>query len=344
MESPYRQNSRRIDLKQFRAFRIHGQEDRHRAGIETVSLDDLDNGEVLIRTHYSSINYKDALAGTGKGKILRRFPLTGGVDCAGEIAQSKAQGFREGDPVLITGYGLSEVRNGGYAEYLQVPAELVVPLPEGLTLFQSMALGSAGFTAALALYRIEHNGQTPDRGAVVVTGASGGVGSIAVALLAKLGYSVIAVSGKQEQHPFLKRLGAAETLAPSELPTTNRPLGKALWGAAIDNVGGDVLAELTRHIKPWGNIASIGLAAGSELHTTVMPFILRGISLLGIDSVNCPYDLRTQLWRRLATDLRPEHLDAIVNRVIRLEDLPAMFAQMLERKIHGRIVVETQPG
>lgn len=328
-------------MKTFRAFRIHNEDGQHRAGIEKVSLDEPGDGEVLIRTRYSNVNYKDALAGTGKGKILRRFPLTGGVDSGGEVVQSNAPGVAEGDQVLVTGFGMSAVHDGGYAEYLQAPAEWVAPLPEGLTLFEAIALGTAGLTVALSLHRMEINGQTPEMGPIIVTGASGGVGSLAVDILTSKGYSVVAVSGKPAQQAFLKRLGAAEVLRRDELPTGTRPLEKGLWGGAIDNVGGQMLATLTRHIKPGGNIASIGLAGGIEFTTTVMPFIIRAVNLLGINSVDIPSPLRGELWARLASDMKPPHLEDIVEGVIPLEGLADVFEQMMQGKTHGRILVKT---
>jgi NADPH2:quinone reductase len=296
---------------------------------------------VLIRTRFSSVNFKDALAGTGKGKILRRFPLVGGVDSAGEIARSLDPRFREGDPVVVTGYGVGVTQDGGYAEWLRVPADWVVPLPDGLDPRAAMIIGTAGFTAALAIHRMETNGQRPELGPVVVTGASGGVGCLAVDILSRLGYEVAAVSGKPEQQPLLRELGATQILGREELPGGDRPLENAVWGGAIDNVGGEMLARLTRTLRPWGNIASIGLAGGHDLHTTVMPFILRGVSLLGIDSVDCPYPLRQTLWQRLATDWRPPHLEQILSEEVGLEGLPEVFDRLLGGRIRGRILVRT---
>ncbi len=329
-------------MPRYRAFRIHEQDGAHSAGIEDLQQSEPDAGELLIQTLYSSINYKDALAGTGKGKILRQFPLTGGIDSCGRVTQSRDPRFREGDEVIVTSYGLSVTHDGGYAQQLKVPADWAVPLPDGLTPFEAMALGTAGFTAALALHRMEQNGQTPEAGPIVVTGASGGVGSIAVNMLKGRAYEVAAVSGKPELEGFLRDLGAGQVLGRDELPLGERPLEKGVWGGAIDNVGGHILAGLTRSIKPWGNIASIGLAAGIELNTTVMPFIIRGVSLLGIDSANCPAGLRHTLWQRLASDLRPPDLERIVDRTLGLEELVPAFREMLEGKTHGRIVVDTQ--
>jgi NADPH2:quinone reductase len=329
-------------MTSYHAFRIHDEPDGHRAGIEQLPVPEPGEGEVLIETRYSSINYKDALAGTGRGKILRRFPLTGGIDSSGVITASRDSRYREGDPVLVTGYGLSHTDDGGYAEYLKVPADWVVPLPDGLTLFEAMVLGTAGFTAALALHRMEANGQTPELGPVVVTGASGGVGCIAVNLLSARGYEVAAVSGKPDQHAFLKELGATQVLGRNELPLGERPLEKGLWGGAVDNVGGRILAGLTRTIHPGGNIASIGLAAGIELNTTVMPFIIRGIGLLGINSVDVPYSLRQRLWQELAGEHKPPALAKIVFGTVGLGELPPAFERLLGGAVHGRLVVDTQ--
>lgn len=322
----------------FRAFRIH--DDKGKAGIEQLSLDDLSPGEVVIKTAYSDINFKDALAATGKGKILRKFPLNGGVDVSGTVASSKDMRVREGDAVLVTGHGLSETHDGGYAEYVRVPADWVVPLPEGMTLFDAMAFGTAGFTAGLAIHQMEHNGQTPARGPIVVTGATGGVGSLAIDMLAKLGYQVAALTGKTDAHDYLKEIGASEILDRKTLEMGKRPLEKAAWGGVIDNVGGDILAWLTRTVVPLGNIAAIGLAASAELHTTVMPFILRGVNLLGINSSHCPRELRLHIWKRLASDMRPRHLDKIVSRTVTLDTMGPVFDDLIGGTVTGRAVVK----
>ena len=327
-------------MESFRALRIHQDQGVSRACLETLRLSDLSPGSVLIRSHYSSVNYKDALAVTGKGKILRRFPLVGGVDVAGTVEASDDPRFHLGDKVLVTGYGLSQDHDGGYAEYVRVPADWVVPVPEGLSLADAMALGTAGFTAALAIQRMEDNGQQPDQGAIVVTGATGGVGTLAIDLLAGSGYQVVAVTGKREAVKDLEALGARQVLLRHELEMGKQPLEKAQWGGAIDNVGGEILTWLTRTVSLWGNIASIGLAGGGELHTTVMPFILRGVSLLGISSANCPMPLRRRIWQRLATDLRPKHLDRIVTATVSLDDVRAVSEQMLAGRHRGRTVVK----
>ena len=300
-------------------------------------------GEVRIRTMFSSVNYKDALAATGAGKIMKNLPLVGGVDVAGVIDASHDARFAPGDAVLVTGYGLGVEVDGGFAEFVRVPADWVVPLPSGpeatLTAYQAMALGTAGFTAALAVMRMEQMGLTPASGPVLVTGASGGVGSLAVDMLAGRGYEVIAVSGKPEQAETLRQLGAREVLDRHTLQLGTRPLEKAQWAGAVDTVGGELLAGLTRHMAYRGVIAACGLAGGTDLHTTVMPFILRGVSLLGIDSVACPMPERRQVWHRLATDLRPRHLETGIARRISLDDLSALFPRFLAGTVTGRTVV-----
>jgi len=321
----------------FRAYRLR--EDGNGGELTTLSLDDLNAGDVTIRAEYSSVNYKDALAGTGRGKIARHLPLVGGIDVAGTVVESSAGTFSAGDPVLVTGCGLSEDHDGGYAEYVRVPADFVIPLPADLDAFTAMTLGTAGFTAALALQRLEENGLTPDAGPIVVTGATGGVGSIAVDLLAGQGYEVVAVSGKPDAEAWLKELGAARVIDRDALTTKGRPLEKAAWGGAVDNVGGAMLGELLRTTAPWGSIASIGLAGGHELDTTVMPFILRGVSLLGITSANCPRDRRERGWARLGSDWKPHHLDAIRAGTVGLDGIGDVFERMLAGETRGRTVV-----
>jgi acrylyl-CoA reductase (NADPH) len=326
------------DMDSFKAFRIHN-DPKHRAGIETISRSDLNPGEVTVQTEWSSVNYKDALAGTGKGKILRQHPLVGGIDIAGTVIESTDRRFAEGDPVLVTGCDLSEARDGGYAEIQQLEANWVVPLPPGLSLRESMGLGTAGFTAALSLYRMQANGQTPEMGPIVITGASGGVGTLAVDIFTRAGYEVHVITGKLDQFQMLQDLGARQCISRHDLYWGQRPLEKTLWAGALDTVGGEMLNGLTRVIKPWGNIASCGLAGGVELHSTVMPFIIRGISLIGINSSGCAYDLRQQLWQRLATDWKPVQLDSIITREVQLEHLDDVFSDMLAGKSLGRTVV-----
>ncbi|ODS62405.1 MAG: quinone oxidoreductase [Arenimonas sp. SCN 70-307] len=322
----------------FHAFRIHS-DGGHRAGIEPVSIDDLAPGEVVIRAEWSSVNYKDALAGTGEGKILRRYPLVGGIDVAGHVVASTDPRFREGDPVLCTGSGLSETRDGGYSEYVRLPAEWTIPLPAGLGLREAMVLGTAGFTAGLSLLRMEANGQTPALGPVVVTGATGGVSMLAIDILTRAGYEAHAITGKTDQRGFLERLGARKVIGRGEMQWGQRPLETAIWGGAIDSVGGETLAALTRVIQPYGNIAACGLAGGHELQTTVMPFIIRGVSILGIASAGTARAQREQVWERLAGPWKPAHLDAICTREVALDELPGVFPTMLAGGSFGRTVV-----
>jgi NADPH2:quinone reductase len=324
----------------FTAYRIHQKDGRISAGFEQLSLDDLTEGDVLIKASYSGVNYKDALAATGKGKILRRFPLNGGIDVAGEVVLSADRRYQEGDKVLITGCGLGEEYDGGYAEYVRAQGDWVIPLPSGITEQSAMALGTAGFTAALAIHRLEENGQRPDGGLIVVTGAIGGVGSLAVNMLAGRGYDVVAVTGKRDAREYLTGLGAKTILLRQDIDYGQRPLDKARWAGAIDSAGGDMLAWLTRTVNWWGNIASIGLAGGHELNTTVMPFILRGVSLLGINSVATPRALRLKVWERAATDLNPTKLDAIATETIVFERLPETFHALLDNRHTGRTVVK----
>ncbi|NUS39326.1 MAG: YhdH/YhfP family quinone oxidoreductase, partial [Lysobacter sp.] len=281
----------------FRAFRIHD-DAGYRSGIEDVSLGDLSPGELVIRTAYSSVNFKDALAGTGEGRILRRFPLVGGIDVAGHVVASTDARFREGDAVLVTGCGLSETRDGGYAEYARLQAEWAIALPTGLSLREAMILGTAGFTAALALFRMLENRQKPELGPLCVTGATGGVGMLALDIFSRAGFAVHAVSGKAQHAEFLRALGAAEVLGRDALATT-RPMESARFGGGLDNVGGPMLASLLAQTAPYGNVASAGLAATSDLPMTVMPFIIRGVSLLGVASAGTARAIREELWRRL---------------------------------------------
>jgi acrylyl-CoA reductase (NADPH) len=326
--------------KSFRAYRVHQDGENTRGRLETLNWDDLTPNEVMIEGHFSSVNFKDALAGTGKGKIMRRYPCTAGIDMAGTVVSAKAGGFQKGDPVLVTGCGIGEAVDGGYAEFLSVPAASVVPLPKGLTLEESMIIGTAGFSAALALYRLEQNGQTPQKGPVVISGASGGVGSIATDILASQGYEVWAVSGKESARDFLKELGARKVLAPQQLELGHRPLETVRFAGAIDNVGGDFLAGILRHIELWGNVAAVGLAADHEFKATVMPFILRGVSLLGVSSNNTPRELRLELWKRLAGLWKPKHLRRIHAKTITLDQLDDAFAALMDRKAIGRVVVD----
>lgn len=329
---------------QFNAYRIHNDAQGYRSGIEAVAIEDLSAGEVTIRTEWSSVNYKDALAGTGKGRILRSYPLVGGIDVAGHVVQSRDSRYREGDPVLVTGCGLSETRDGGYAEYLRLEADHVVPLPAGLSLREAMALGTAGFTAALSLYRMEQNGQVPAMGPILVTGATGGVGMLAIAILTKAGFDAHALTGKFDQLDALTALGASSVIDRKTLVYGQRPLENAVWAGAIDSAGGDTLAWLTRVIQPYGNIASCGLAGGEKLATTVMPFILRGVSLLGIASAGTAYGIRREIWQHMAGPWKPDHLDRIITREVRLTELADVFGTILEGGSFGRTLVRVAGG
>jgi NADPH2:quinone reductase len=326
-------------MSEFRAFRIDEADGGIQAGFTELTLDDLSDGEVVIQVSHSTINYKDALAATGKGRILRRFPLVGGIDLAGTVVDSKVSTFAKGDAVLVNGFGLSETRDGGYAEYARVPADAVVPVPEGLTPAQTMQMGTAGFTAALAIHRMEQNDQRPEKGPILVTGATGGVGSLAIDMLAGRGYEVVALTGKSEQADYLESIGATDVLVRSEVEFGKRPMEKARWGGAIDNLGGEALTWLTRTVGYGGNIASIGLAASHELNTTVMPFILRAVCLLGINSVETPRDLRLAVWERIGSDLKPQHLDEIAGSTIDFDELPNAFQDFIDGKITGRTLV-----
>ncbi len=326
-------------MQAFKAYRIHNDDGKISARFESISVDDLTEGDVVIRSAFSDVNYKDALAATGTGKILRKYPLVGGIDVSGRVETSASDRFKPGDPVVVCGCELSEIRDGGYAEYVRVPADCAVAIPDGLSEFDAMAIGTAGFTAALAVQRMENNGQTPEHGPILVTGATGGVGSIAIDILSGAGYDVVAYTGKKSAEEYLIGLGASRVLLREETDLGKRPLERAEWGGAVDNLGGDVLTWLTRSTKPFGNIASIGLAASHELNTTVMPFILRGVSLLGINSVLCSASMRQSAWQRLGSDLRPRYLDRIVTQRVAFADLPGVFDDYIHGKVTGRTVV-----
>ena len=324
----------------FRAYRIDEQDGNVVAEFRQLVLDDLTEGNVVVRVSHSTINYKDALAATGKGRILRRYPLNGGIDLAGVVVSSEDVEFQPGTAVLVNGCGLSETVDGGYSEYARVDSKSLVPIPEGMTAAEAMQIGTAGYTAALAIHRMEQNGQAQDQGPIVVTGATGGVGSIAIDMLAGRGYEVVALTGKATEEAYLRKIGAAKVLLRDELDLGKRPMEKAEWAGAIDNLGGDYLTWLTRTMCYGGNIASIGLAASPALNTTVLPFILRAVCLLGINSVETPWDLRRAVWRRIGGDLRPKHLDTIGHQSISFDELPAAFQAYIDGTVTGRIVVE----
>ena len=327
-------------MNTFKAFRIHENAGKISARFEDLTLEALTPGEVVIEVSYSGINYKDALAATGAGRILRRYPLVGGIDLAGVVRESQDTRYRTGDSVLVTGSGLSENLDGGYTQVARVPGEAVIPMPPGLDAFRAMALGTAGFTAALAIHRMEKNGQAPERGPIVVTGATGGVGSIAIDMLAARGYEVIAVSGKKDAADYLLSLGARTVVPRAEFQLGSRPLEPGRYAGAIDSVGGDMLAGLTRQMDFWGNIASVGMAGGVELETTVMPFILRGVNLLGVNSSATRRAERLEVWQRIASDLTPRHLARIAQRTLAFDQLPTAFQAHLDGKVTGRTVVK----
>jgi putative YhdH/YhfP family quinone oxidoreductase len=322
-----------------KAYRIFNENNGIAGRVSDVPVADIGHGEVLFKTAYSSVNFKDALAATGVGgKIIRNYPLIGGIDAAGTVLSSSDARFKVGDEIICTSYDMGVAHDGGFAEVCRVPADWVVPLPKGLTLFDAMALGTAGYTAGLAVELLELNGLAPNNGRVLVNGATGGVASLAIDMLAALGYSVTAATGKAAEHEFLRKLGAAEILDRATIDFGTRPLEKPLWAAAFDSVGGDQLAWLTRTMQPQGLIASFGNAGGIELKTSVLPFILRGVRLIGVDSAVTPMPLRKRVWARLASDLKPRHL-ADIAQVISLADLPDYFVRMVNGGIRGRAVV-----
>jgi len=328
-------------MSSFRALRIHQDGKATRAQLDSIGLDALSAGDVVIRVQWSGINYKDALAVTGKGRIMRKFPCVAGIDLAGTVESSQSPKHQPGDDVLVTGCNIGELLDGGYAERARVPAEAVIPLPAGMTAKDAMAIGTAGFTAAFALRRMLENHQAPDMGPIAITGPTGGVGSIAIDLFKRAGFTVHAVTGKADTSAdYLKALGADAVVSRQGLDMGSKPMEKATWGGAVDNLGGPTLTWLTRTVKPWGNIASIGLAQSPELSTTVLPFILRGVSLLGIHSVECPRAWREDIWARLAGPWRPRHLGRIVTRTVSLEELPAACNDLIAGTVTGRILVK----
>ncbi|MGN6706422.1 MAG: acrylyl-CoA reductase family protein [Rhodanobacter sp.] len=326
-------------MTRFRAFRIHNDESGYRAGIETMDTGALTPGEVLVKVAYSSVNYKDALAGTGRGRILRTYPLNGGIDVAGHVVASTDPVFKEGAAVLCTGSGLSETRDGGYAQYARLDARWTIPLPAGLSLRESMIIGTAGFTAALALLRMQDNRQTPALGPIAVSGASGGVGQLAIDIFSRAGYEVHAISGKADHFDFLRSLGATDCIDRHQLAFSDKPMDSARFGGALDNVGDGMLAGLLPLIVPYGNMALCGNAGGIAFDSTVMPFIIRGTSLLGVASAGTARDIRDEIWRRLASDWKPRHLERIATRDIALEELPQVFERMLAGESFGRTLV-----
>jgi putative YhdH/YhfP family quinone oxidoreductase len=327
-------------MQTFRALVVNREKDQVAANIREMTFEELPEGEVTIRVAYSCVNYKDGLAAFPDGRVVKTYPIVPGIDLAGTVVASRDPRFKEGDEVLATGYELGVSRHGGFSQYARVPADWVVPVPEGLTLKEAMAYGTAGFTAALSIHQLEAHGVTPEKGPILVTGATGGVGSLAVAMLAKIGYEVTASTGKDSEHAYLQKLGAANIVSRSSLsPEKIRPLDRQLWAGAIDPVGGKSLAYILSTTKYGGSVAVSGLAGGAELPTTVHPFILRGVNLLGIDSVYCPMDLRVRLWQRMASDWKPDGLlDEVISEV-GLDELPGVLTNILKGRHRGRTIV-----
>ncbi|UYY98534.1 acryloyl-CoA reductase [Peribacillus frigoritolerans] len=328
-------------IQQFDALVVNKQDDQFTVNIQQLSLDDLPQGEVLIRVHYSGVNYKDSLAAIPNGNIVSSYPIVPGIDMAGVVVSSEDSRFKEGDEVIATSYGIGVSQSGGYSQFARVPAEWIVPLPDGLTMKEAMIIGTAGFTAALSVLRLEENNLTPELGSVLVTGATGGVGSFAVSILSKLGYSVEASTGKESEHAYLKAIGASTIVSREDVYDGKlRALGKQKWSGAVDPVGGEPLASILSQIKYGGAVAVSGLTAGTSLPATVFPFILRGVNLLGIDSVNCPMDTRLKVWHRLATDFKLEDLEQLVQQEITLKELPDVLPTLLKGEARGRTIVK----
>jgi acrylyl-CoA reductase (NADPH) len=325
-------------MKTFRAYRVHESGKFGAGRFDTMSRDELDVGNVVVRVAYASVNYKDALTARGKAKIALKFPLVAGIDLAGTVEESADARFKPGDEVIVHSFGLGVDHDGGYAEYGRFPADWVIPLPKGLTLFEASALGVAGHTAAVAVDLMELNGLTPAQGKVLVNGATGGVAGVAIDILAQRGYHVVAMTGKAEQADYLKGLGAKEVVGRDEFRDSGRPLENPLWAAALDSVGGAQMSWLTRSMQKDGVIASFGNAAGAEFAGNVLPFILRGVGLLGTN-VNNPIERKKALWARLAGDLKPRHLARIARR-IRFTELDQAFDDLLAARVTGRMVVD----
>jgi putative YhdH/YhfP family quinone oxidoreductase len=330
-------------VQKFKAYRTFEDNKVVSSRFVEMTPDELDPGTVVVRTKYSTINYKDALSYNGAGRIMRKYPCNAGIDMAGTVESSTDSRFKRGDKVIVHGYDMGVAHDGGYSEYVRVPADWIVRRPESMTAFDAMTLGTAGFTAAQAIMLMEHNGLKPENGPVAVTGATGGVGSVAVEILAKNGYHVVAITGKPEETHYLKALGAKEVLQRQTIDLTKvRPLDKATWAGAVDNLGGDLLAWLLSTMKIGGTVGAIGLAADMKLNTSVAPFILRGVALLGADSANCSMALRQKVWNKLAVEWRPDQVHDQV-RTIDFDDLPTHFDSYLKGMVRGRTVVRVAP-
>jgi acrylyl-CoA reductase (NADPH) len=324
--------------KEYKALVINEVNAAFEQTIQTLHIDDLPKGDVLVKVHYSSINYKDALSATGNKGITKKYPHTPGIDAAGEVVSSTDNKFKVGDKVIVTGYDLGMNTSGGFGQYIRVPAEWVVQLPEGLSLKESMIIGTAGFTAGISVSRLSALVQ-PSDGKILVSGATGGVGSVALSLLSKLGYQTIAVSGKEAEYPFLKKLGATEILPREDFQDVDkRPMLSAQYAGAIDTVGGPILENILKSLQPLGAVTTCGSVSATQLNMTVFPFILRGISLIGISAQNYPGALREPLWVKLATDWKPDNLLELYSE-IKLEDIPETVALILQGKLKGRTIV-----
>jgi len=328
-------------MDNFKAFIVNKTDDDFSAEVKTLGLEDLPAGEVVIKVDYSSVNFKDGLASIPNGKIVRSYPFVPGIDLAGTVVRSDDSRFKEGDEVIATSYEIGVSHYGGFSEFARIPGDWIVPLPEGITLKEAMVYGTAGFTAALSVHRLEENGLSPEKGKVLVTGATGGVGSVAVAMLAKRGYQVVASTGKESEHNYLREIGAAEIISREELAGEKiKPLDKQLWAAAVDPVGGKSLTAILSKLEYNGSVAVSGLTGGTDVPATVFPFILRGINLLGIDSVYCPMETRKLLWQRMATDLKPDGLLETIQNEITLDELPGTLASILKGENRGRTIVK----
>ena len=327
-------------MDQFKALVVDKIDEDTKVSIKNLTKDDLPEGDVLVKVHYSSVNYKDGLATHPKGNIVKKYPHIPGIDLAGVVEESDHPDWKEGDRVIVTSYELGVSHSGGFSEYARVKSDWIVPLPDGLSFKEAMVYGTAGFTAALSVYQLEQAGVTPEKGPVLVTGATGGVGSMAVAILAKKGYEVAASTGKESEYDYLKQLGATHTIGREEVaPEGFKPIGKQKWAGAVDPVGGETLAAVLSNTMYGGAVAVSGLTAGAKVPTTVFPFILRGVNLLGIDSVYCPMEKRKEIWKKAADEYKPsEHLEAIQNEVT-LDELPDVLSSILNGKVRGRTIV-----
>ncbi|MBS4177028.1 NADPH:quinone oxidoreductase family protein [Lederbergia citrea] len=326
---------------QFKALMVNKTENHFSLTVNDITINELPDADVLIKVAYSSINYKDSLACIPNGKIVTSYPLIPGIDLAGVVVSSQDPRYQKGDEVIATSYEIGVSHHGGYSEYARIPGDWLVPLPENLNLKEAMVLGTAGFTAALSIQRLEDNGLTPNSGKVLVTGATGGVGSLAISMLARKGYDVVASTGKISEDDFIKKIGAKNIITREEVNSGNiRLIDSQVWAGAIDPVGGSTLASILSKLNYNGSVAVSGLTGGVEVPTSVLPFILRGINLLGIDSVHCPMEIRKTIWNRLANDLKPDHLFDSIQQEITLEEIPITLPSLLKGQARGRIIVK----